>query len=770
MVCRVPALALLMTMSSPGFAATIFVPEDFPTVQQALNAANDAGGDVISVGGTYIGDSRIVEVNKPVRIEGRGSKVESPMIVVLSDGVEIFNMSFSKANNLDYYFGSSRFNTCLIGVVDSSLLLESSEMRPTAVNGICALNSEVTLTNVSMTGEGGQRWVNIVNSSLYTTSSVFRDGRAGSVWLNESDWISEGDTITSSFAYGDGGAIHLSSNSSLQGTGMIFEGTTSLGDGGAIYSLDSSVRLTDASFNTFSAAALGGAIFVVNSSIHLSDVQFQAENDASTIISGGIIAASNSEIYADSVINSGGGAVDTGGAWSTKSSDLILTDVTFERSTENHSPAAGGALYMLEGRLMAEGTVFRDTHMDGGVGAALALNGASATIGADSEVYNTAAQLGAVAHLENGAVLVLEQMHIAETVAEQGAVVYSDQSRVEMYEVMVESLAVEAGGLVYSVGGEAYLEDVELQLARADTGLAAVASDEAVLELRGVRMVRSEVTGAGGILDLNKVHVTIRNSWLCSRIPGDAKTSSLVFGTELLSVDIGNSVFMNPMSSLGTGIVIAGDAMTATVVNNNFLHAGSDFVVAGSNADILVVNNIFTGFGGANFKTERMAEVDYNHWSDSIARTDSQLGGPHDLYGAPGFYDTTWADCSPNLWLRPGASARDSGSPAYQDKDGSRSDMGAFGGLDSSLNDADQDGSLEDLDCNESDSSIFPSAIETAGDGIDQNCDGLDWISYFTGGGLCSIQPKASWFWGVMLVALVPLRRQRRWAPATSKR
>jgi hypothetical protein len=769
MVCRVPALALLMTMSSPGFAATIFVPEDFPTVHQALKAANDAGGDVISVGGTYIGDSRIVEVNKPVRIEGRGSKVESPMIVVLSDGVEIFNMSFSKANNLDYYFGSSRFNTCLIGVVDSSLLLESSEMRPTAVNGICALNSEVTLTNVSMTGEGGQRWVNIVNSSLYTTSSVFRDGKAGSVWLNESDWISEGDTITSSFAYGDGGAIHLSSNSSLQGTGMIFEGTTSLGDGGAIYVKDSSVTLADTSFYQFSAGVLGGAIYGENASIHLSDVQFQAENDASTIISGGIIAASKSEIYADSVINSGGGAVDTGGAWSVKGSDLTLTNVTFERSIENRIPRAGGALYMEVGTLWAEGTVFRDTHMDGGVGAALALNGTSATIGADSEVYNTAAQLGAVAHLENGAVLVLEQMHIAETVAEQGAVVYSDQSRVEMYEVMVESLAVEAGGLVYSVGGEAFLEDVVLQEAQADAGLVATASNDSVLHLSGLRMVRSEVSGLGGILNLMNSSLTIQNSWLCARV--SEELGSVIFGVELYSVDINNSVFMNPRSSDGQGIVLSGDSMMATLFNNNFLDVGSDFVVTGIIADILVVNNIFSGLARANFKTSMIADLDYNHWSRNIGWSDDTSdAGSHDLYGQPGFYDATWEDCSPNLWLRPRASARDSGSPDYLDLDGSRSDMGAFGGLDSSLDDVDLDGSLEDVDCDDTNPNIFPSAVETPGDGIDQDCDGLDWTSYFTGGGLCSIQPKASWFWGVMLVALLPLRRQRRWAPATSKR
>jgi hypothetical protein len=53
---------------------------------------------------------------------------------------------------------------------------------------------------------------------------------------------------------------------------------------------------------------------------------------------------------------------------------------------------------------------------------------------------------------------------------------------------------------------------------------------------------------------------------------------------------------------------------------------------------------------------------------------------------------------------------------------------GCVAGPGSALYDFDGDGSPDEEDCNSADPSIYPGALDTFGDGVDQDCDGGDGV------------------------------------------
>jgi uncharacterized protein (TIGR03382 family) len=67
---------------------------------------------------------------------------------------------------------------------------------------------------------------------------------------------------------------------------------------------------------------------------------------------------------------------------------------------------------------------------------------------------------------------------------------------------------------------------------------------------------------------------------------------------------------------------------------------------------------------------------------------------------------------------------RDAGDPALSDPDGSRSDIGAWGGPDLEREDADGDGHWTDSDCDDGDATIHPGATDAWYDGLDSDCAG----------------------------------------------
>jgi len=180
---------------------------------------------------------------------------------------------------------------------------------------------------------------------------------------------------------------------------------------------------------------------------------------------------------------------------------------------------------------------------------------------------------------------------------------------------------------------------------------------------------------------------------------GDGETSLVAFGGEL---DLSWVSFIGPP---GNAIWLFDGTESLTVDSSLFLDAPGSAIFGVPGATLSGQSNIGLGNGSLT--------VD--------------ISGPADLFqpytGSAGLYDYTpgVSDCSSlNPWLLPDSGLRGLGVGG--------SDVGAFGAPSTVLPDVDGDGVTADLDCDDADPLVFPSAAEVPYDGVDQDCSGADLI------------------------------------------
>lgn len=116
----------------------------------------------------------------------------------------------------------------------------------------------------------------------------------------------------------------------------------------------------------------------------------------------------------------------------------------------------------------------------------------------------------------------------------------------------------------------------------------------------------------------------------------------------------------------------------------------------------------------------------YDGWSantwDGAGYFGVSLADGHVRADDPGFVSTD--GCDADLRLTGGSAFKDAGDPSVLDPDGSRSDIGAFGGPDAPVVDLDGDGFDTTLDCDDTSAARGPGATEVC-DGADDDCNGV---------------------------------------------
>ena len=218
------------------------------------------------------------------------------------------------------------------------------------------------------------------------------------------------------------------------------------------------------------------------------------------------------------------------------------------------------------------------------------------------------------------------------------------------------------------------------------------------LELHGATGCRS--TGVGSLIEVTN-------------------SSLSMYGTVLTSID-------------GTGPgVLVGPGAVASLVNNSFVlvTAADHFVQASGDLELRnsLIHRVDTL--DAAVDAQGLFTGGYNLYSANLGG--DVLPGPFatDLVGVDPLIGNPLPDSCALDPLRPtvGSPLIDGGDPADLDADGTRADIGAFGGTEPNTGvdglDVDGDGFSSPIDCDDDDPNVNPLAPEVFCNGVDDDCD-----------------------------------------------
>jgi len=197
---------------------------------------------------------------------------------------------------------------------------------------------------------------------------------------------------------------------------------------------------------------------------------------------------------------------------------------------------------------------------------------------------------------------------------------------------------------------------------------------------------------------------------------------------------VGNVFVENGSEDFG-GAMFFENSGSGTLINNTFLanFSADGGHLRGTATALDLLNNIFAWAADGDGVTQSTAEGtrNYNLWFENLSES---VGdglevadlGAESLFVDPVLVDfTADGDCTnDDLHLDGGSPGVDGGDPSIVDRDGSASDLGAYGGPDGMPPDLDGDGFNALADCDDSDPLVHPDATEVC-DFIDNNCDGL---------------------------------------------
>ncbi len=462
--------------------------------------------------------------------------------------------------------------------------------------------------------------------------------------------------------------------------------------GGGIQQYGGTLDITGGVFED-NASFGGGAVYTENTAVTVTGSTFK-NNDGN--FGGGDLAVGFGPLIVTGTTHDGSQAAGFGGAAILYGGpgDFTLDGVLIENQVGGGG--SGGAILVSEADLIVRDSTFR-ANSSGGMGAAMAIWQTVALI--EDSVFD--------ANVANG---------------EGGALSIAQDSTVDIQrtDFQANSSTAAGGGAIASANAAALT--IRESTFTANTALG------------------PNPAGGGAVSVAYTPALDIDGSTFCQNSAGPGRGGG-VFIDSVNAANVYNNVFAeNSAGQAGGAILGAGATSNVTVINNHFLghtSAGSGEVLRSSfDAKTTFVNNLVVANGGGgpgalislNTAATRM---DYNLYglNSGIKYGGLAVTGPNSLHAVLPLLVSYTADgdCSNDIVVPTQASpAINSGDRGIADDDGTRSDIGAFGGPGAPVIDVDQDsdGVLMVDDCDDQNASVYPGAPESC-DGLDTDCDGI---------------------------------------------